>query len=178
MKIFLFLVGLSLGQGALAVEGETRAAVKSEDAVKTWGTYVAFGTPYPSLVGINAAFNMDEHMRASIGYGEIEVTSSLTFTANGVEEQKIKAQTYSAGMDYLFLDTWAHPVLGAHAGYFSVTGNGEFEIQGIKKSTGLLYGTVGVDHTAANGFNIGTGFNVAVLGGHGLNYYVNLGYFF
>ena len=160
-----------------SAEGESRTTATPED--RKYGAYLALGNPYPSLIGINAAYNIDDNWRASIGYGEVEATTSVAIDSSGnVSEQKVTAQTYSAGVDYLFLDTIIRPVVGARAGYFSVSGQGDFSIQGINKSTALLYSSVGADWLAKNGFNIGTGLNIAMLGGHGVNFYANVGYFF
>lgn len=175
MKGFLLGLTLLLGSRAFAVGGESRASLAP---AKQWGAYASIGNPYPTLLGINGAYNIDNHWRASAGYGEVEVTTSLGFDGTSWTQEKMKAQTYAVGGEYLFLESGLRPVVGAHAGYFSVSGNGEFSIQGINKSTGLFYSNVGVDWTNGGGFNLGTGFNVAVLGGSGLNWYGNIGYYF
>lgn len=175
MKGYLAALCIVASSGAFAADGEIQTKAQSS---KPWGTYVAIGNPYPTLLGINAAYNIDNNMRASVGYGEVEVTTSLSFNGSGFTQEKLKAQTYAAGMDYLFLDTAIRPLVGLHAGYFSVSGKGTFEIQGLSKSTGLLYSNIGLDWLTSGGFNLGTGFNVAIAGGRGINFYGNIGYFF
>lgn len=176
--LIAIVLGLTLSQSSYAIEGgESRVQAGSPNARK-WGTYVGIGNPYPSLLGLNVAYNVDSHIRASIGYGEIEVTSGITFDGNGISEQKTKASTYSAGADYLITDYQVRPLVGLRAGYFNVSGNGTFNVQGVSRSTGLLYTNIGLDWLAGGGFNMGAGLNVAMLGGAGANFYANLGYFF
>lgn len=176
MKVIIALmIGLGLAQQAFGAVGESRTEIIGNKKV---GTYLGLGNPYPSLIGINGAYNIDKNMRAVVGYGEVEVTTSVGFGANGFTESKVKAQTYTAGMDYLFLESSFRPVAGLRLGYFNVSGDGTFSVQGIDKSTMLIYSNVGLDWVADSGLNLGTGFNVAMLGGRGANFYANVGYFF
>ncbi len=163
-------------------EDESVASGTTAGSVSTvthrWGGYVGLGNPYPTLLGLNAAYNFDPHIRATAGYGEVEVTSSFSYQGGEFVAEKIKAQTYALGADYLFRDSGLRPLIGAKVGYFSVTGKGEFTIQGINKSTGLVYSNLGIDYLTDSGWNFGTGLNVALVGGKGANFYANVGRFF
>lgn len=176
MKRLLILILFTGMQNAWAATEEVRT--ESPKVERQWGGYVGLGNPYPTLLGLNLAWNATPHIRATAGYGEIEVTTSVSFSSSGFVEEKTKAQTYAVGADYLFMDGSLRPLIGAKVGYFDISGKGEFEVQGIDKSTGLLYGNLGVDWIASSGLNVGAGFNVSVLGGSGANFYANLGYFY
>ncbi|MGE4132965.1 MAG: hypothetical protein AB7F86_15090 [Bdellovibrionales bacterium] len=178
MKKVLICLLVSLGMASIAQAESVGQSSTSVKETKDIGGYVSIGNPFPSLLGLNAAYNLDQNWRASAGYGEVEVTTSMTFSNEGITSEKIKAQTYGLGMEYLFLDTQVRPIVGLHAGYFSVSGKGKISIQGIEKSTGLAYSNLGLDWTTGGGFNMGTGVNVAFLGGSGANFYANVGYFF
>lgn len=158
-------------------EAGTSTMQAGEEQEKTYGLFVAIGNPYPTILGVNAAYNFNKDLRASIGYGEVEVTSSIEFTDSGFSEKTIKAQTYAAGVQYMFLPTAVRGAVGVHAGYFSVSGDGEIEIGGFDKSTGYAYSNLGIDWTTKSGFNLGTGINVAFLGATGAGFYLNTGWY-
>jgi len=174
----LFIASVSHGAEAMGQEaGESRTPTPAKPH-KQFGSYLAIGNPYPSLLGLNAAYQPTNDIRVSAGYGEVEVTSSVSFTANGFEEKKVKAQSYAAGGEYLFLSTAIRPVVGARLGYFTVSGDGKIDLQGFKKNTFHGYSNIGVDWLAQGGFNMGTGLNVALFGSTGASFYLNMGYFF
>ncbi len=176
-KIYLSAIGLLALMGSLASAATGSVSTKAGPE-KKWGTYVAIGNPYPSLLGINAAYNATENIRAVIGYGEIEVTTSIGFSAAGFDEKKTKATTYTAGADYLFTDWSFRPSLGARIGYFNIEGDGDFEVQGFNKSAFIASGNFGIDYLGQSGYYAATGLNVAVVGGSGTGFYANMGYFF
>lgn len=173
------IVGLFTGAALADEAGQSRTSASATGHLdKPFGAYVGVGNPYPSILGLNAAYNVLPNLRATAGYGEIEVTTSMTFSNNGVTSEKVTAKTYGAGVDYLILDSSFTPVVGVHGGYFDVKGKGTFSVQGFDKSTALAYANAGIDWTADGGFNLGAGLNVALLGGRGANFYGNVGYFF
>ncbi|MGE0529026.1 MAG: hypothetical protein AB7G93_03520 [Bdellovibrionales bacterium] len=157
--------------------GESRAEAPPSEH-KRFGTFLGIGNPYPSLIGINAAYQPTRDLRVAAGYGEVEVTSSISISSSGVTEKKVKAQSYALGADYLFMDTAIRPLAGARIGYFDVSGDGEIELQGFDKSTFHMYSNLGVDWISQSGVNVGTGFNVALLGASGVSFFANVGYFF
>lgn len=175
LLLLLTVVATGRAYAAAEIEGQSATSLAVE---KPWGTYVSIGNPYPSLLGINAAYGFASNWRASIGYGEIEATSSIELTQNGITTQKVKAQTYGAGAEYLITDGRFRPLVGVHGGYFNISGKGDITIQGLHKSTGLLYSNLGIDWLTGSGINLGSGINVAMIGGSGANFYANVGYFF
>lgn len=175
-SLSLALVGLFATQ-IWAAEGQISTDAKVA-APRKFGAFVAIGNPYPSLLGLNGAYNIDNHIRAVAGYGEVEVTSSIQFSGNSITESKVKAQTYSLGADYLFREAGLRPLVGGRVGYFSVSGDGDISLNGFDKSGAYFYSDVGVDWIAGNGFNVGAGLNVALLGASGTSFYANMGYYF
>lgn len=178
MLVCLLISGLAGFAASAEDVGQTAAPASSAKPDKQFGAYVGIGNPYPSIVGVNAAYNITPNFRATAGYGEVEVTTSISFSGSSVSSEKITAKTYGLGLDYLIMDGAFTPVVGLHGGYFDVQGKGTFSVQGVEKSTALAYSNVGIDWIAGNGFNLGTGLNVALVGGSGASFYGNIGYFF
>lgn len=178
LLVCLLAVGVGFTAQAEESVGKTSAAAGSVRAEKKIGTYLGIGNPFPSILGVNAAYNITPRIRATVGYGEIEVTTSMTFSNAGVVSEKLTAKTYGLGADYMIMEGNFTPVVGLHGGYFDVSGKGTFSVQGFEKSTGLAYTNAGIDWITSGGFNLGTGINVALLGGSGASFYGNIGYFF
>ena len=172
--IAVFLLTVLLGFQSQAAQ-ETRTSAKPKRAI---GTYVGLGNPFPSILGVNAAYNVTNNIRAEIGYGEVEVTTSLSFNGAEFVSETTKATTYAVGGDYLFTDWAVRPLLGARIGYFDITGDGEFSVQGVDKSTFLSYLTAGFDYISGGGYYFGAGLNQAFVGASTSNFYANVGYFF
>ncbi len=168
-----FLLIFLLSTGALA--NKTSAKINAE---KNIGTYVGLGNPFPSLLGLNAAYNINENLRAVLGYGEVEVTTSASFDGTTFATSSTKATTYAAGADYLFTDWAIRPIVGARVGYFNIKGDGEFSVQGFDESTFLAYASAGLDYLARGGFYFGAGMNASFVGKSSSSFYANLGYFF
>lgn len=174
IKMSLYFIALTLAASSFAVESiSTRIETESK-----LGANVGLGDPFPGLIGLNLAYNLTEDIRITAGYAEVEVTTSISFTESGVASESIKAQTYGVGGQYLFTDWAVRPTAGLHAGYFSVSGEGEFSVNGFDKSTAHIYSNLGFDWIADSGFHAATGLNLAMIGGSGSGFYANLGYFF
>lgn len=178
--IFAVLLGaqLAAAQHAGAAVGESRTSKEGAHAEKRAGVIVGLGNPYPGLLGINGAYNLDKNIRLTAGYSEIEVTSSITISGGSLVAETVKATTYAVGAQYLFTDWNVRPAAGLSAGYFRVSGDGEIDLDGFDKSTGLLTSNVGLDWIADNGYTMSTGMNMALAGGSGTGFYLNAGYFF
>lgn len=177
--IFAVLLGAQAlaAQHASAAVGETRAS-KGQHAENRWGVIIGLGNPYPGLLGVNGAYNLDENIRLTAGYSEIEVTSSLTISGGSLVAETVKATTYAMGAQYLFTDWSVRPTAGLSAGYFRVSGKGDIDLDGFDKSTGILTSNVGMDYIADNGYTMAAGMNMALAGGSGSGFYLNAGYFF
>lgn len=156
-------------------QGSTSGSVERENQ---YGVNLGIGDPFPGLIGVNGAYNINKDLRITAGYAEVEITSSISFTESGLATETIKAQTYGLGAQYLFTGWSVRPTAGAHLGYFNVSGEGEFSINGFDKSTTHMYTNLGFDWIGQSGVHSAVGMNVAVLGGSGSGFYANLGYFF
>ena len=175
-KLSKSIISLLVVFCALGVQANsTRTNVKNSNSL---GTYLGLGNPMPSLIGLNLAYNLNPNWRGVIGYGEVEVTTSLSWNGNSFVSETTKATTYATGVDYLFTDWTFRPILGARLGYFKIEGDGEFSVQGFDESTFLAYGSAGFDYLSQSGFYFGTGMNLVAVGGSGSSFYANLGYFF
>lgn len=178
MKKVLMAILLS---GAVVAHAETNGEGSSHMKIhedKAWGVMVGFGSPRPSVMGLILAHHLNENTRLSAGYGEIEVTTGLTFDGASFSTQTVKATTYDVGGEYLFMEGRFRPLIGAHAAYFKVEGDGEIDIQGFTKSGANFYSNLGIDWLGDSGYQIGTGFNVSLAGASGSSFYLNTGYYF
>ncbi len=158
-------------QSALETENKISTETPTVDSAPTkrFGVYLGIGNPFPTLFGLNGAINVTKDLRASVGYGEVEVSTLGS---------SVKATTYAAGADYLFLPTAVRGVVGLRAGYFSVEGDGTLTIDEFDHSTGYAYSNLGMEWTGDSGYHFAIGGNFAFAGANGGGFYLNTGYFF
>lgn len=176
LAFMAMLINVTIAQ-ASPVNGSTSAKAETRSIPKI-GVGLSIGNPYPSILGLSGSVQITDDLRARVGYGEVEVTSSISFSDEGVSSQSIKAQSYSAGAEYFFLPTKVRGVVGAHLGYFNVSGEGSFSMQGMSETSAFMYSNLGFDWLSSSGFNVGAGFNLAYLGASGAGFYLNSGWFF
>lgn len=136
------------------------------------GGYVGIlGDPFPTLVGLNLAYNVLDFMRATAGLGQVSAT---------VGDAEATATTIGAGARF-FVPGWSFsPVAGVSAAYVNVSQKGGMSItvKNFEESGMHLYGSLGVDFQSEGGFNIGAGYNVSLRSGIGGLPYINLGWYF
>lgn len=181
MTIFFLSLSPIFNSQALGEDSPSWSLTQSSAEARTApriGVYVALGNPYPSLLGINGAYNFTPNLRGSLGYGEIEVSTSASINGQSLTVSKSKAQTYNLGAEYLFTKWAVRPAVGLKAGYLSVSSDGVFEIQGFDSSTFLVAANAGLDWIGKSGVYAATGLNLALSGGSGSGFYANVGYFF
>lgn len=116
--------------------------------------------PAPSLVAYQAKFNLTKWLQIFAGYGSIKATAvSLDTTTSSTGSGAVT--TYGAGGKVFLLSGWNFsPYVGG--GYSMVKSNGTFSLNGKAISSAssnfsVIYGSVGLDHQANIGFNIGAG---------------------
>lgn len=181
MKNILYglLFILAQSQHCFAQENTVTAKVDDIRDQKKIGVYLGLGTPYPSLIGVNVGYNISD-LRITAGFAELETTTSLTYSsANGWSEEKAKASTYDAGVEYYFMHGESfRPVAGLHVGYVDVSGKGEISIQGFKKDTVHAYANIGIDYMSQSGYQFALGYNQGIVANGSGNIYVNTGRFF
>lgn len=134
---------------------------------KKLGAYMSLlGDPSPTLVGVNAAYNVTDYMRVNAGFGHVSAS---------LGDESASLTTVGAGAKF-FVPGWNFtPVLGANLAYAAFSG--DTSVGGLT-STGLNpYLSVGFDWQARSGFNMGLAMNISLAGADS-NPCLNLGWFF
>jgi hypothetical protein len=181
MKNILYAVIFILAQSQHSFAQDGSVSTKASDVrdQKKFGVYLGFGTPYPSLLGLNVGYNMSD-LRITAGYAELEATTSLVYNnSTGWSEQKAKASSYDTGVEYYFMhgESW-RPVAGVHVGYVDISGKGGISIQGFKKDTVHAYANAGIDYMSQGGYQFGVGYNQGFVSNGDGSIYLNTGRFF
>jgi hypothetical protein len=170
MKKVLFCLLLVSTVAAQAEVSQTMSMAGTSNRLsKKVGITTGFGSPFPSLLGLNLNYHVTDYMKATAGYGEISVSSS---------DETAKVSTIGAGADF-FIPGWSlSPTAGVHVSKVDVskTAGADLSIQGIDESATIAYAQAGLDWQSSGGFNIGLG---AVAGsGKASGSYMNLGWYF
>lgn len=135
------------------------------------GGYVGLlGDPFPTLVGLNVAYNVFDFMRATVGLGKVSAS---------VGTAEATATTIGGGARF-FVPGWSFsPVVGLSTAYVSVsqTDGMSISVKNFETSGMHLYGTVGFDWQSPSGFNVGAGYNLSFKSGVGGLPYINLGWY-
>lgn len=155
-------------------ESSSEVKLESSRMDKRFGAYVGIlGDPHPTLFGVNLAYNVLDYLRASVGYGQITVTTlSLDDSGFGTAEESMT--TIGAAAKFLVPGWNLTPT--ATLGYSHVFMSEGFE--SIDYDSDNLYVGLGGDWQTTGGFNLGAGFNVSITGSAPLAPYINLGMFF
>ena len=159
---------------AMASDGELTSSLPNDNRTHTkFGTYLSIlGDPAPTLVGINAAYNLTDFLRLHAGYGQVSVTDSVSLNGSQFTSSTASMTTLGGGALAMVPGWNLTPVAGLSYSHVFLSGSGIFSV-----SPDNVYATVGVDWQAHSGFNLGAGFNMA-LAGQSSGGYVNLGWFF
>lgn len=169
-----FLLSLFITD-AKAVDGTLESSFRVE---RPYGFTIGIANPLPSIGGLNAAYTVNDWSRLELGYGEVEVTTGITFDNNGIGLQRRKASTIAAGADFMMPGWNLTPVAGVHIAKVDMSGPGSVEIQGFKESGTHLYSTIGVDWQNKAGFKMGGGYQAVLSGPAVAGFYLNSGWFF
>jgi len=150
----------------------SETTVDSNRMLRKAGVYLGLiGDPFPTLVGVNLAYNLTDFMRASAGLGRVSATLGTA---------EASATTVGASAKF-FMPGWnLSPVAGLGFAYVSVsqTGAAAVSVSNFGSSAAHVYASLGVDWQAASGFNVGAGYNLSFKSGVGGLPYVNLGWYF
>lgn len=181
MKNILYALIFILAQSQHSFAQENVISTKAGDVrdQKHYGVYLGLGTPYPSLLGINVGYNISD-LRITAGYAELETTTSLSYNnSTGWTEEKAKAASYDAGVEYYFKhgQSW-RPVAGVHVGFVDISGKGGISVDGFKKDTVHAYANAGIDYMSQGGYQFAVGYNQGFISNGGGSVYVNTGRFF
>ncbi len=117
--------------------------------------------PAPSIIAYQAKLNLTEWLQIHVGYGSITATGSGS-TVDGVASSGSGTVTTMGAGAKIFLLSGGNfsPYVGG--GYSLINATGDFAINGQTIATGSgklssTYASVGLDHQANIGFNIGAG---------------------
>lgn len=161
---------LHAGQSSSAFAGENRIAHRL-------GAYVGIlGDPHPTVAGINFAYNVNEFMRASVGFGKVSVSSGVTVSGGGfsISTEDQSMTTLGAAVKFLMPNWNLSPAVTVGYSHVSI----DEGIQLADYKTNNIYLGLGADWQAENGFNFGAGMNLSMNSAAPSAPYINVGMFF
>src|SRR5688572_26433357 len=123
MKLKLFGLVLVLSQQVWA-STSTSTLTRPIREEKKWGVMAGIGSPSFAMINLSVAHNLSDDVRVSLGYGQAEVTTGLSFSSSSVDTTTVTATNYDLGMDYFLMENNFRPVLGIHAAYMDISGDG------------------------------------------------------
>lgn len=173
---YLLIAFVCLSSSASHAKTETDSTMSTEADLSTFsnrqgnklGVYMSvLGDPFPNLIGMNAAYNLTDYLRANLGYGKVSAS---------IGESEASLTTIGAGAKGMVPGWSLTPVLGLNATYAMFSGSA-ITVNNLSKSGLVPYLNVGLDWQAQGGFNVGLGTNVS-FSDAGSGGYLNLGYFF
>lgn len=152
---------------------EARASDLSNRSDRKWGAYLGvLGDPHPTAFGINAAYNVTDYLRASVGYGRFSTGSISIGNSVSIEEESVS--TFGVAAKFLMPGWNISP--SATVGFSFIGLSDGFVSEDYKTSN--LYLGLGGDWQMASGFNLGAGLNLSLNGGAPTAPYLNIGMFF
>jgi hypothetical protein len=166
---------LAVTQNGFANTGksEMKADEISNRSDRKLGAYVGIlGDPHPTAFGINAAYNVTDYLRASIGYGSVSVSSISVGSGISIDEQSIS--TFGLAAKFLMPGWNISPA--ATVGFSFLSLSDGFTSEDYKTSN--LYLGLGADWQMQSGVNLGAGMNLSLNGGAPTAPYINVGMFF
>jgi hypothetical protein len=172
--VLLLAIMFNLSSFAAGTTANTSEATVDSNRMKNrLGAYLGLlGDPFPTIIGVNVAYNIFDFMRATGGFGQVSASASF-----GGAEVSAKATTFGLGTRF-FVPGWSlSPVGGLSFAAVSVSGSG-VSVNNFSDSGSHVYATLGADWQAASGFNVGVGYNISFKSGIGGMPYINLGWFF
>ncbi len=149
------------------------ASFAGNRAANPLGLVVSIGNPFPTAIGGNLGYHLDDWGRLSGGYG----TVSASLGAN-----KLEATTYGAQLNF-FVSNWnLSPTAGLGWSNVDVTLTGSavsgLDAGGFTASDSHFFATFGIDWVASSGFHLAGGYNHSLKSGVGGLLYINLGWYF
>lgn len=143
---------------------------------KKFGAYLGIlGDPHPTVLGINVAYNVNDYLRASAGFGQITVTSGISIDDSGMSTQETTMTTVGTGAKF-FVPGWSlSPTAGLAYSHVFMSGDNTdiIDYKSNNFSTSL-----GFDWQTRGGFNMGGGMNLSLNDAAPTAPYINLGWFF
>jgi hypothetical protein len=134
--------------------------------------------PNPGLLGLNAHYNINDYLRASAGWANLETTSSISVDGNTTTSQKSRADTFGVGLTGAVPGWNLTPTLGLHYARIFYSGTPGLEVGGFKESGGHVYTSIGVNYQSPSGFDVEVGYNLSLASNVGGSAFAHLGWFF
>ncbi len=130
------------------------------------GAYASlWGDPYPSNVGVNIAYNVEDWIRINIGVG------------SNTPGQNFKIDTVGAGVK-LLVPTWSlSPTLGINLANSSGNSSSQKSVFGFDPNGTRAYANAGLDWQTNLGVYIAAGYAQSLRTGEGGSFYANAGIF-
>ena len=174
MKLFIFLLAISMTQTVFASENVSTTNAHTNH---TLGVFGAVGTPFPTLTGMNVAYNLRPDIRLFFGGGENKFTTGLTFSNTGISTTTTTVSVMGGGAQYFMTDWGFKPNVGMTVSQVKFEGDGDVSIMGISKPGTILSAQAGFDWQSHSGYELGLGLQSA-LNVAASSIYLNSGWFF
>lgn len=161
---------------SIAKEDTSSSLELSHRSEKKIGAYLGIlGDPHPTVLGMNAAYNLFDFMRVSVGMGKVSVTT-MTLNNSGFATEEKSITTLGIASKFLVPGWNVTPSIGL--GYSHVFLSDGLSLDNTDYKANNIYTSLGVDWQSQGGFNLGAGANVSINGAAPFAPYINLGYFF
>lgn len=140
------------------------------------GMYLAYGDPYPTVIGIGAAYQLTDFLKAQVGFGKLSVASGISISGAGVTVTEASATTFGMGLKGMVPGWNFTPTVGLHFAHLSYSGTG-IEVGGFKESGSHIYTSFGFDWQTQSGFNLTGGYQHSFKSGIGGGVFLGAGWF-
>lgn len=177
MKIVAMVVTLCAWQNAMGADGSSEMAVNR--MAKPLVTNIGLNNAGPAGIGIGVGYSILPWMKATAGYSEMSVTSSVSIDSSGnMTTGETKYTSYALGAQFS-VPTWnLTPIGGLNVAHYSIKSDDgtEATFNGMSGSGTLLYTTVGVSWQAHSGFTTEAGMNISLNGKTASAAFVDVGW--
>lgn len=174
-----FLVGCLIASSAFAAPAGSKTVNESTDSARMsrrTGMYLAYGDPYPTVLGVGAAYQITDFLRAQAGFGKISVTTGISIGASGITTTEASATTFGLGLKGMVPGWNFTPTVGLHFAHLSYSGTG-LSVGGFTNSGSHVYTSIGFDWQTQAGFNLTGGYQLSFKSGIGGGLYLGAGWF-
>jgi hypothetical protein len=176
-----FIVGCLFASVAFGANKAPRADVGGATSNESYrmarraGMYLAYGDPYPTIIGVGAAYQVTDFLKAQVGFGKVSaVTGSIS--AAGITVGEASATTVGFGVKGTVPGWNFTPTVGLHFAHLIYSGTG-IEVGGFTQSGSHVYTSFGFDWQLQSGFNLSGGYQHSFKSGIGGGIFLGAGWF-
>lgn len=165
MKIVAVVVTLCAWQNAFGADGSNETAINRME--KPLVTNVGLNNAGPAGIGVGVGYSILPWLKATAGYSEMSMTSSVSIDGNGnMTTGETKYTSYAAGAQFSVPDWNLTPIGGLNVAHYSVTSDdgSQASFNGMSGSGTLLYTTLGASWQSHSGFMAEAGMNIPLDG--------------